>query len=585
MSLSKSNVLVVYRQGDSDSQSFANRYKSIRNLDDDQVISIPCSNIEILDSYNGFKNEVENPIKNALGSSPVSNYNIYAIVLCPFVPGGFRDGNDIISSTSRLSRINSVFEKNIKNDLYDRRVPSSFSSEEAEYSIICTRFDAPTYEIANRWLYNIEKAIKRIIVNGDFYLDAYSGFYGGGYSEYTEDLLKFEQYFIPLTGNGLVSSKFIDPYIDSIIPYIQDDSFFWGWGSERGSLSFFKNSSHIRCFFYNADMNGSFTMRDIDERNWPVLSIRNGYVSTAGSMSDPGPDGYLRPRPFIDSLLRGYSLGEAFLYSQPYLDWTVSCFGDPLLVFKFPKELDNSSLIEENIAWQLMEEEISKSIATINRKSNIIENLRDIIMNGSDTELALDFLYQVEELYYLYNDKSRKNDFINLVQSVIEMATDRNRFTFESYYPSFNDYLSQTENKVSELFADSIQDDILLDSISESNKFKNGSWKYEFVLDHIYSRYTNYHFEIDISEDSNFSNIIYSIKSYEDSTGWFFEEYDNIYSDIKTTGVPSSYAGKRIKFYNEEYLLERSNRYYIRYRQKYLSNFGSYKYDFFIVYN
>jgi len=584
LSLNKNNVLVVYRQGDSDSHSFALRYQSMRGLSSDQIVSIPCSNVEILDNYEEFKNQVEDPIKNALTSVPVSNYNIYAIVLCPFVPGGFVDENDVISSTSRISRINHNFNKRLKNNLFDRRLFSSFSSEDSNFSIICSRFDAPTYEILDSWIKNTEKAIKRIIVNGDFYLDPYSGFYGGDFNDYTNELINFQQYFMPLTGNEVVISNYIDPYTDSIIPYVENDSFFWGWGADRGSMSFFKNSSSIRCFFYNADSDGSYTMRDLDERNWPVMSVRNGYISTAGSTSDPGADGYLRPRPFIETLFKGSSLGEAFLFSQPYLDWTVSCFGDPLLSFRFPKEEDGSGLVEENKAWLLMMEEMSKSIIRINRKSNIIEDIRNTIINGEDTEVATDILYPVEEMYQSFKDEMRKNDFTHLSKSVINLATNRNKFKYDSYYPNLNEYLSYSGNYINEIFVNSTNDQSLVDSLDASNLSIEGSWYYDFILEHIAENFTYYHFEIDISDDSNFSNIIYNRSSLSDQDGWFFEKYNNVFDDVTKKGVGSNYSSKKIRYYNTKDLLERSNRYYIRYRQRYLTHFGSYNYDSFIVY-
>ena len=340
-SISAENVLVVYRQFDSESEDAAFRYQEIHELSNDQLLEIPCSSIEILDSYADFKSEVENHIVDALtsSSSPLINRSIYAIILMPKVPGGFIDDNDIISSTSRISRVLFPFdseEKYIQNPLYYRRVFKRFDEEDANVAFICTRIDSPLASITNKWLDNIQLANDQLLVNGVFFFDAYSAYQGEEAQSYESDLVSFRSNLLESLGLTVFDTTRVDPYRDALISFVENDSFYWGWGADRGSLSFFRESANIRGFFYNADFDGAETIRDIDANTWPLLSIRQGYISTAGSMSDPGIGNFLRPNPFYQTLFRGATIGEAMIFSQPRLNTPIACFGDPLYKLSFP---------------------------------------------------------------------------------------------------------------------------------------------------------------------------------------------------------------------------------------------------------
>ena len=122
MSITTNNVVFVYRAGDSDSLEVARYYQSLHDLDDRQLISVPCSDTEILDNETEFNTQVLNPLDDALyGSASLlindeygSFLNIWVIILGYNVPGGFYDDFDIISSTSRISRINYSYSKKNK---------------------------------------------------------------------------------------------------------------------------------------------------------------------------------------------------------------------------------------------------------------------------------------------------------------------------------------------------------------------------------------------------------------------------------------------------------------------------------------
>lgn len=563
------NVVVVYRQGDSESQEFAERYQSMRGLSSDQLVAIPCSAIEVLADYTTFQSEVESPLAAALASSPLDDYTIYAIVLMPRVPGGFHHEADIVSSTSRLSRIGHDFSKKTLNPLYDRKVFSRFGGQDLDFALICTRFDSPTGAITRQWFDNTETALSQLFTTGTFYFDPYSAFHGAGSSQYEQELLFFHDTLLQKLGLKISTSFQVDPYIDPFISAVQDDSFFWGWGADKGSLSYFKTTTALRGFFYNGDFSGAETVRDIDARTWPVLAIRRGYVATAGAMSNPTISGFMRPTPFFDAMFRGATLGEAMLFSVPHLDWTMAFFGDPLLKFNFPSILDSEDLVAFDKAWQSMADCEAQSIVNIYRKTQLAATLADFVARGNDIPSALDLLKPVNDLKNVYNDTSWKNDYIALTKSLFNTVTIRNQTSYDRHFTTLAYYLSLTDNKVTEIALDTLQNSEVESSISAENIETEGSWDLTFELEHEPGTFAFYHFELEVSASADFDDILVSKDSFSSLTGWYYENSEGSYQPLESNGLTSNYAGKNVRYVSQESEnLERGFYYFFRIRQK-----------------
>ncbi len=563
------NVAVIYRLDDSESYEFAQRYAEMHSLSDDQIIPVSCSAIEILDDYATFQSEVEDQILSSLSSSPLNNYNIQALVLMPKVPGGFRHEQDIISSTSRLSRINFDFSKKTFNPLYNRQSFKRYDQSDSEFALICSRFDSPLSTITSQWFDNTERAMKQMFVNGQFYFDAYSNYQYDGSSNYENELLFFSENLLTRLGLNYSTSFQVDPYVDPVIPFVENDSFAWTWGAERGSLTYFKDSANLRGFFYNADFDGAFSMRDVDERNWPLLSIRQGYVASAGAMSDPTVDGFLRPTPFFDALLRGATLGEAMLFSVPHLDWTMSFFGDPLLVFSFPEPIEDKLTLDIDKSWQLMEDYTSQSIVNIYRKCNIIKNLRDYILAGNDVDVALDLYDPIELLKDNFNQKSWKNEYNSLVTAICNLGTARNQVKYSRFYPKLPDYLRESNNKVTDIFLDAFKNEKIRSIIPSNYIEVEGSWEIEFNLEHEEGTFAFYHFVLEVSETENFDDILLVKDSENNTSGWYYEDSEGDFQPLKSNGLTSNYLDKKVKYINQSgELLNRGFYYYFRIKQK-----------------
>jgi len=324
-----SELFIVYRENDADSELLADYYLAKYDLDGSNKIGVPCSLTEILPSYEDFQAEVEDSIKAVIDA------DTSVIVLGMNVPGGFHDGGDIISSTSRISRINHTFSKKTFNPLFDRKEMYEYGSRALNVALICSRIDGPTLESAKAIIDNGENLKNQIYMNGAFILDPYATVTNSKEEQYREDLLYAANNSIPRTNVRLISTILIDPYLDPVIPYQQKDSINWGLFQDRSTESFFRNTDTQRIFFYNADFDGAFSVRDLDSETWCRLALNGGYATCAGAMSSPTTEGYLRPTPFVESLIKGFSIGEAYILSSLYLDWTITLFGDPLNTVSF----------------------------------------------------------------------------------------------------------------------------------------------------------------------------------------------------------------------------------------------------------
>lgn len=583
MSEIRNNIIFIYKQGDTDSISLAEHYQWHHNLDDNQIIGIPCSDNEILANYAAFQSEVENPIKSAILSLP---FNVKAIVLGLGVPGGFIDDLDIVSSTSRLSRINYSYNKKINNYLYNRQSSSIMSNSDFDYVIICSRIDAPTLKDAKKLVGYSREYIDQYYANGRIYFDPYSNFSGDDASNYRSDLLDFYNNLLYKLALEVSTTVFVDDYTDVVTPYLQHDSFYWGWFTDRSDESFFKNTDTSRIFFYNADYDSAYTLRDASEGNFAPLAIKSGYFGAAGALSNPTIDGFLRPRPFFKSLNSGGCLGEAYLFAEPYLNWSNTLVGDPLVTVAFPENREESLVGYNDVeckylsTWIKLSDKIARMIARYLAELNESEELFSNICCDQGIYIEVDLLNLTYSYYNALKQESYKiNRFGEIVNQLFAFANN-------IVIPCVNEQSTIAINNINELLSyEGLKISKILQGINEdsttpiiaSNYYNEGYWFFEAPILNENGGYTYYHFEIDISEDSDFSTVIMNFDSSLDQTGWSVENEDGEYVHFDSQGVVSYFVGNNIRYGSQpDDYMDRGKIYYIRIRQK--DSLGTYSY-------
>lgn len=588
MSVTKFNTIFVYNQNDVDSLDIALQYQNIHDLPLDQLIPINCSSTEILSDYATFQSEVETPILTAMGTLT----DIWVIVLGYNVPGGFYDGSDIISATSRLSRINQTYSKKEKNPLYDRKVYREYnyqetgaSSLDSNIALICSRIDGPNKSFVENLLFKSKCAYNTNEVNGRFYLDPYSDLVGTLADEYQSSLTTFQTSTLPTLDLEICVTTFIDPYVDSIHSLLVEDSFYWGWFTDRGTSDFFRETDTTRLFFYNADYDGAESIRYPSPQRWPQLALENGYVATAGSMSNPGIDGFLNPTPFFVALREQSTLGEAILFSMPYFNWTISFFGDPLQKIAFPGTYQDILLDRREGEATLREfyneilfEDLARLVAYGLYRDERFENIRDAIAFSVNIELEYDMLVPAQnavttpDYYDLFIERIASTVALYIIEQVIPEVREENILSVNAM-TSIEDYLDYYDITISSNLSSyfEIEDTSLL--------YDQGYWRTEVEIQQQSLEFENFHFELDVSESEDFSVILFSLDSQSDQTGWYLEDEDG-FVPITSEGVGSNYYGKKIRYVSQpaEYL-DSSELYYFRIRQK--SDLSTYSYRIF----
>jgi len=620
VAITKDNFIVIYIYGNIDSEEFADYYinthdMSTENIDpsassgttsngiywqiDGLKVGIQSSITSEVLTETEFLQNIEEPIQEALNAQELENRDIWGIVLGYKVPGGYYNddpshNSDITSSTSRISRIEHAFSAKTENPIYDRRVFKRFDANDASNLLICSRIDGPNLQFAKDIVDNGDFLNKQKYVNGKFYIDPYSDRSTTGASDYTDLLVDFKDNFLPDLNLSTFATTFQDPYIDPTIPFVEGDSFLWSWFSDRASSSFFQLSTSARTFAYNADYDSAFEVRSEVGKRWSYLALDAGYVACAGAMSDPTIPGFLNPTSFYNALLRGATIGEAFYFSVPHLDWTITLFGDPLVGCSFPgTTVVEEGVIGEHLVWEIMSKDLAEVASHLYKKElELKEVVYDIVdLTSSDVHSpsfgneivdpipSVILLPSANNLYV--KSKNWKGGIKPLVDKMFEFPNLRYTSAGESIQsPTINRYLDDQGFRVSRMLADITSGTAPID---EANLYPEGWWQFEFNLeDDNPNAFTNYHFTLEVSKSSSFDTILIS-KDSLGITNWKYEKTQGSFVPLLFNGVSSSYIGRKVRYESrfdsliglDEYLT-RGESYYFRITQYNVSTLVTY---------
>ncbi|GAG38390.1 unnamed protein product, partial [marine sediment metagenome] len=248
------------------------------------------------------------------------------------------------------------------------------------------------------------------------------------------------------------STEFIDPYIDSTIPFVEDDSFVWSWGSNRSHPDFFQFSGHPRTFFYNANTTSIETIRDPNNNTLPVIAMSAGYSACAFSLSDSTIEGFLNPNSFFESLLRQYTIGEAYLFSLPFFNWTMTLLGDPLVSISFPgaASIDDVS-IDEDEMWLNSTKDLARVAAQLYKKEQEAYEIVTNVLNLNDASWALQLLNPSNIMYSAYSESNRLSSISVVTSDLFGHPLNRYGYAFGFDVKSLDDFLVLKNYKISEL--------------------------------------------------------------------------------------------------------------------------------------
>ena len=569
-------IVFCYRYGDADSLEVANYYSTKRLVPVDNLISLPCSNENII-TYSEYISTIEIPLLSAIENLE-SNYlgsseekNIWVIILGYHIPHIYTYGNESFAIASRLHRLGKTRNPQLPNFTYDRRGSwKYFDADDVQDMYITAIIDGPTVAAAKTLIDRSMDVDNQTFITGKIYIDPYGLSTTDEDSQYQTDMLEWISQSI--NNLGLTVESTIEPpgVSDPITHILSHDSFYWGWFTPRYSSSLFIEQNERRAFLYNADDDAASVLSNAisteGDAPWCNLAINvdPGYASCAGAVSAPGRDAYLRPRPFFEAMQRGASLGECFLYSSPYVDWKLVLVGDPLMVVNFPSSLPSdldvsrTTLPNNEVIYQV-KEGLEESIAWLVKQNTLLQNIIDFNCQRSDIE---EEVYLLQNLVNWQSAKSVQSSRWILNKPV---STWRN-YIFKTTGLSLDNWLIEQGEKVSEFL-----NDVLTYSeggaVDSSLVYPEGQWEYVFTYIHPKSTLENVFFILQIALISDFINVAVEVNSSTDQIGWKYE--NEVFGFIQLTeyGFPSNFSGKRLRYTStKDNYLDRTELYYIRWK-------------------
>ena len=107
---------------------------------------------------------------------------------------------------------------------------------------------------------------------------------------------------------------------------------YWGWYSNESYYDKFNWTNQSAGQYVN-----SLNAENLsDEQQWCSGAIADGLSATTGHVYEPDSDAAAHPDIFVQALIDGHSVVEAFWMATPYLSWQNVVIGDPFNVM-FPK--------------------------------------------------------------------------------------------------------------------------------------------------------------------------------------------------------------------------------------------------------
>jgi hypothetical protein len=547
--------LFCYRNGDDSSVVVAEYYRRTRGLEVSDLLGLSCSSVEILPNYATFKTEVEDSV-----AASVSLNRPDYIVMGMNVPGGFLDGNSVVSSTSRLASLPNSYTGPKLNPIFDRSV--SWSDADADRVIPTSRLDGPDVQFVKRIMDFGAQNSSRFIARGTVFVDPYTEVLDESHGEYREEMLDFVDNITPLLNTDVYTTIPITEYDDLFIPKLIGDSFAWMCGGNSTSDSFFDLSNAPRVFAYNANVDNKTSIRDTSSRALCDLALGNGYSSTAGLASQETADSFLRPTPFFGAILLGDSIGRSQFRSTPYLDNSMMMYGDPLVKVGFQgARAIGDDLTQDQIAARVFEK--TEFIALwLDQESNSLKSSLQEAVRSDDLNISLNCIRPlfntVESL-----DRRKGSMLRPAIRSILSILGKGSEASEDDLNEMVAQYSLAYSSPIYEAFE---SEGILIDN--PATRRTPGSWEVSFdLVDADFPEARLYSLELQVSDNYDFSSIV-ATSSSDSDIGWEVESTPFFWNNIPQNGLNLGNVGRKIRYRSDtSKSLTPGKMYYVRIRQ------------------
>jgi len=604
MPITPDKTLVIYNSGEPASLDFMTQYIKIRRVPPANLYGIDTPTSDRYQTYEDFKQNLLDVINNLI------DINNYTCVLLGYrVPSGFIHNQRVYSCSSVISGRKIPFDGTPKrNTSY---TTSNFLKFDLNLSKIPVCFSLDVKNVIQmKILINKIKSNKDgVIINGSFYLDKYHTL-----SSYPNDEIYFDivdafdntaknKFNIDVRKTAKNRNSNIEPSFSLLV----NDSIFWGWGDLIANESYFSPTSTNRVVFMSYDNRSMTSLRIESSDNACLAAINRGYACVAGNIGDsafleselkindpydPYSTGALEnhmvpnPYSFMDALYSGRTVGEAFLYSKPYLHDSFVMIGDPLLKAYIENSIDQEKASAKEL-WLDTESNLSKSAAYIISEGKYSSLLHERNLRSNDLDMKIDLSKSSYNLNSKYFIENRKNTFSGTFDAFQGFSQQINMQINAIDDITFRDFLKANNLYVSRSIVKMMTNG---EAMIIGNEIQNLKVDKNIYLDIFVQEMDGdagyIHFEIDGSLDEDFDQIVFNFKSYEDTSFWKYEKTSGSMENFEQRGIFSGLVGRRVSVSRPStyrYSLS-GEELYIRYRQILNSNYMSeYFYEVIII--
>jgi len=278
----------------------------------------------------------------------------------------------------------------------------------------------------------------------------------------------------------------------------------------------------------------------------------------------------LDPVPFFDSTMRGAPVGEAFLFSNPFLNNSMTLFADPLMIIdvsSVDQEIDKINIFD---SFKTISENYAKSYSHMSRRAALSYSLIQRVVDSCEIDYPTTLLTPTTEVYSTFSYDKIFSEMTTFGQKCRAWIVDASFNLLPPKEPTFFEYLFFANTEISEMFLIGTGDyQKIQESLPPRFIFDEGSWMFETVIEEMHPfLYFLIQFELIVSLDPEFNDIIFNIESIENLSSWEYEEPYGHFTPLTYEGVPSNLKGRRVRYRSDEFkYFTRFTKLYIKYRQ------------------
>jgi uncharacterized protein (TIGR03790 family) len=203
--------------------------------------------------------------------------------------------------------------------------------------LMVSRLDGPSFEIAKGLIDKAIRAEKKGLT-GTAYIDSRfsespKGRQDSLFKKYDDSLLALAQMLREKSNLLVVEEKTPALFEPNQCP---DTAIYFGWYSLQKYIDSFKFVDgaigvHIASF-------EAVNLRDANSTQWCPAMLTRGVTATIGAVAEPYLSAFPDPKDFVEHLLDGDCLVEAYAKTNPFNSWQMVLIGDPLYKpFKSPR--------------------------------------------------------------------------------------------------------------------------------------------------------------------------------------------------------------------------------------------------------